>query len=368
MSDRDQAAVRRARRILIIKPSSLGDIVHALPVLAGVRAVNPHAHVAWLAGSAFVGLLDQHPLLDEVIPFDRHRFGRMLRERAAAGAFLRFVRDLRERRFDLVIDLQGLVRSGFLSWACGAGRRVGFAEAREFGWVFYNRRVRSPRHAVHAVDRNRHVARQLGLPVDPPRFPLGLSGADHQAAAAQLVDAGLAPETPLLAIVPGARWVTKRWPAAHWAALLNQLHADGLPTPVILGGPGDRDFVDDMVASAAVPVVDLVGATSLRELAALLARAALVVCHDSGPMHVAAALDRPLVALFGPTNPARTGPYAARARVVARDLDCMPCYRRQCPLDHHDCLRVLSVDVVARAVRESWTGEPTSPPAALPTT
>jgi len=352
-----------ARRILLIKPSSLGDVVHALPVLAALRKAYPAAHLAWLVSTSFAPLLAGHPLLDEVIPFDRRHYGRMLRSLHSAADFLGFCRGLRRRRFDLVIDLQGLFRSGFLAWVSGAPARVGPRAAREGGALFYSLRVdepppradsRSDTGDVHAVERNLHIARALGLDVSVPAFPLALRADELVSADAKLTQAAGQPLPRFIAALPGARWASKRWPATHWAALLDALHAAGLPPTVLLGGPDERGEADAIIAATRAPLVDLVGRTSLRELTAVLARAALVVCMDSGPMHIAAALTRPLVALFGPTNPGRTGPYSDTAHVVRLALPCSPCYARRCPLGHQDCLRTLDVQRVRAAVLEQW--------------
>ncbi len=342
------------RRILIIKPSSLGDIVHALPVLAGLRAAYPDAHIAWLVGLSFAPLLESHPLLDEVIPFDRRRYGRMLQSPRILVDFLRFVRQLRRRRFDLVLDLQGLARSGFLSLASGARRRVGFAHARELASVFYSHRVRCEQTDRHAVDKNLRLARALGLPVNPPVFPLGLRSAELAAARQLIGEAAGRPLDSFTAVIPGARWETKRWPAERLAELIDRMHAEELPPSVLLGAPADRAFADRVASACRVPLVDLAGRTSLRDLSAAITLADLIVCHDSGPMHIAAALGRPLVAIFGPTSPARTGPYSDAARVVSLPLPCAPCHRRECPLGHHDCLRKLDVAAVLGKVREIW--------------
>jgi lipopolysaccharide heptosyltransferase I len=347
-------------RVLIIKPSSLGDIVHALPVLAGLRAAHPRAHIAWLVAKPFVAFLDGHPMLDEVIPFDRKHYGRMWRSPRAALDFLGFCLAIRRRNFDLIIDLQGLFRSGFLAWVGGAQRRVGFADARELSWLFMTQRVRGPwssRRApgrrdpasdVHAVEKNLHVARALGLAVDPPQFPLGLRDAESEAARALLAAAGVS-GTRFIALAPGARWESKRWPVESWAALIDRLHAGGGPTCVLLGGPDERALADAIVTRCRTKPANLIGRTSLRELTALLALAERVICCDSGPMHMTAALARPMVALFGPTNAARTGPYGRKTQVLALPLDCSPCYARVCPLRHHACMRQLSVEQVASA-------------------
>jgi lipopolysaccharide heptosyltransferase I len=342
-----------ARRILIIKPSSLGDIVHALPVLAALRERYPSAHIAWLVGRGFAELLDGHPLLDEVIAFDRSRFGRMWRSPRIAAEFARFVLRLRRQRYELVVDLQGLFRSGFLAWTSGAVRRVGFAAARELAWCFYTQRVACPPDAVHAVERNCRLAAALGLDAMPPRFPLDVSPADTAAAHARLCSAAGRPVESFIAVIPGARWETKRWPAERFAALVEQLAADGAGPCVLLGAADERAAADAVERSSRTPIVNLAGQTSLRELCAVLALARCVVCNDSGPMHLAAALGRPVVAVFGPTDPQRTGPYSPAAHVIRHAIECAPCLERRCPLKHHDCMQQLPVDCVAAKVREA---------------
>lgn len=339
------------RRILIIKPSSLGDIVHALPLLDALRAHYPSSYIAWLVGSTFAPLLDGHPLLDEVIPFDRRRYGRMLRSPAAAWAFLQFLRDLRTRRFDFVVDLQGLFRSAFLAYASGARRRVGFANAREGAPFFYNQKVACPPELLHAVDRNVHVARQIGLEVDQPKFPLGLRENELAAVREKLNATTGGSIERFQAVVPGARWETKRWVPERLAAVIDAAAASECGPPVLLGGPGDADYAARILAACRTNPINLVGKTTLRELTALLALAERVVCHDSGPMHIAAALGKPTIAIFGPTDPQKTGPYSKNALVIRHDVPCAPCRHRTC--DHHSCMQKLDVEEVASALREN---------------
>jgi heptosyltransferase-1 len=340
------------RRILIIKPSSLGDIVHGLPVLAALRKACPQAHIAWLAGTSFAALLAVHPLIDEVISFDRQRYGRMLQSPQILADFVRFVAALRHQHFDLVIDLQGLVRSGFLAWASGAAERVGFADARELAPLFYTRRVRCPASAVHAVDRNMQIAAALGVRPGVPEFPL--YAPPHEVEAARELLAAVAGREPheFVAVLPGARWPSKLWPAAHFADLVERLATEGYPPCVLLGAPSDAGIARHILARCKAEAVNLVGRTSLPQLVALLDLSRFVICLDSGPMHIAAALNKPLVALFGPTDPRRTGPYSPHARVVSMPLPCAPCYRVTCPLGHHACLETLAAERVLLQVRE----------------
>jgi len=340
------------QRILLIKPSSLGDIVHALPVLTALRARYPQAHIAWVVGTSFQSLLRGHPLIDEIIPFDRARFGTMLYNPAALLEFWRFVAAIRRRRFDCVIDLQGLLRSGLMSFFSGARRRIGFADAREWATLFYTDRVRIRDKAIHAVEKNVSLARRIGLTIDTPEFPLAITDAERAAARRMLEEVSPRIERRFTAVMPGARWHSKTWPAERFAELIDRLHADGGALCVLLGAPAEAAIAAEIRAKCAAPLVDLVGKTSLRELAALIETAERVICLDSGPMHIAAALGRPTLALFGPTDERRTGPYSREARVLSEQIHCRPCLRRICPLGHHGCMRRMEPARVAEAAGE----------------
>jgi len=343
---------RDFHRILIIKPSSFGDVIHALPVLNGLRQRYPRSHVAWLVSTACAGLLEGHPQLDEVIPFDRKRFGRLGRSLAVTVEFARFVRGLHERRFDLVLDLQGLFRSGFLSLASGARVLMGFAKAREFGWLFYSHPIRVPGGDLHAVDRYYLFARPLGFAGVPIRFELPIDPGARAAVKRMLVEGGIGPGGRYALLGAGTRWETKRWPTESFAELARTIR-QRFDLSVVLAGASDEVEVAGRVAAQAGPgAINLAGRTSVPQMAALVAGAAVVVMNDTGPMHLAVALDRPLIALFGPTNPLRTGPYRQADSVCRLDLPCSPCYLKRladCPYAHR-CLRELSPAAVADRV------------------
>jgi lipopolysaccharide heptosyltransferase I len=328
------------RRVLIIKPSAIGDVVHTLPVLNLVRRRWPDAHIAWLVTPACAGLLDGHPQLNEVIRFERRRFGAGWRSPAAAMGLFRFARDLRARKFDLVIDLQGLFRSGWLAWQTKAPVRVGFANAREMAPLFYTHRVPIESVEQHAIDRYLAVTDALGCGREPVEFRFATTDAERQTVAALLKD-----ESPYAVLLPGTNWETKRWPVEHFAALVQPLRERfGLRT-VVAGAAGDGPL-----AAQVSDALDLTGATSLGETVALLERASVVVANDSGPMHVAAALGRPLVTPYGPTSPVRTGPYRRLDTVIRLDIACSPCFSRRC--SHRSCLRWLEPAHVVRAIEQ----------------
>lgn len=355
-----ELAGRDFRHILLIKPSSPGDIIHALPVLHGLRRRYPAAHLAWLVASPFAELIAVDPALDEVVPFDRKRFGFLGRSIRVTGEFLTFLRELRGKRFDLVIDLQGLFRSGFLAMASGARTRIGFAASRELAWMFYTDRIPSSPPDTHAAERNWRVAGMLGFSDGPMDFTVHLTAEDRAAAEALRAEAQGRAGERYAVLVPGTRWETKVWAPRRFgelAALIRERH--GLSS-LLVGGAGDGPAAREVVAASGGAAVDLCGRTTLRQAAALIERAAVVVTADSTPMHLAVVMNRPLVALFGPTNPRRTGPYGRLNDVLRVDLPCSPCYYRrlrQCPHDHA-CMAGLEAEAVSLRIAAALSTRP----------
>jgi lipopolysaccharide heptosyltransferase I len=331
------------QRILIIKPSAIGDVVHTLPVLALLRRRWPGAKISWLVTPACAGLLEGHPMIDEIILFERKRLGGMWKNPRLALELRGFTRGLRERKFDLVLDLQGLFRSGWLGRKTRAPVRVGFRNAREFAWLFYTQRVPIETMEQHAIDRYLKLARFIGCDAGPVEFPFATSDADRAHVGGLLGDS-----SPYAVILPGTNWPTKRWPVEKFAGLVGPLR-DRFGLRTVLAGGADAAEMAPAIPGA----ISVAGKTTLKQLTALLERAAVVVANDSGPMHIASALGRPLVTAFGPTNPVRTGPFGRMDSVVRLDIVCSPCYSRRC--SHQSCLRQLDVEAVLELAREQMS-------------
>ncbi len=330
------------RRILLIKPSSLGDIVHAMPTLAALRERFPQAEVTWLVKRQWAALVDVIQGVDHVCAV----------EPGLAG-WLGRVPDLRAARFDLVVDLQGLFRSGAMAWLTGCGRRVGFANAREGSPYCYTRPVAVPGGAMHAVDRYLLVAEALGAARPAaPRFDFTDRPIDREALESLLAAAGLAGSSRWIAMNVSARWETKRWPPQQFAEAADRLaEAEGVPV-VLIGGPAERPETQAVIALMRTKAVDLTGQTPVGLLPGLLRRAAVLVTNDSGPMHIAAAVGTPVVALFGPTDPVKTGPYGSGHVVLSNPVDCRPCFRRDCSRAVTlECLTGVTAEQVVRAVQ-----------------
>lgn len=326
-----------ARRIALIKPSALGDIVHSLPVLTALRVRFPSAQITWVVNSAYEPLIRNHPDLTDTLAFDRSVFAKGLRH--AARYAMDFAGTLRRRRFDLVIDLQGLLRTGLMCLATGARRRMGFANAREGSRHMYTRRIRVPdANRIHAVDRYWRVIEALGAGDVPKRFHVPLDPAEVQAARADL--AGL--PRPWLAVAVGAKWVTKRWPPAHFAELLDRAHAHFGGSCFFVGTGEDTALSQEVARFLRVENRDYTGKTTLPRLAALLSLANVMVGNDTGPLHLAAALGRPCVAPYTCTRVALHGPYTSMAGGVETTVPCAGSYRKKC--DNMICMPELTAD------------------------
>jgi lipopolysaccharide heptosyltransferase I len=335
------------KRLLLIKPSSLGDVVHAVPTAWALKQRWPTLHLSWLVNRGLDSLIKPLSCIDQVIPFDRNRFRGLGGALSGRGELRSFSRTLREGKFDAVLDLQGLFRSGLFSWLTRAPLRVGDRNAREGAWLFYNRRVSTPGQPVHA--RERYAALAAVFEADqPPREDLDLRETELATADSQLREAGFS-NGPLVTVCPGARWETKVYPAAHFAAVLDELAAQaGVEQPVLVGGADLEQAGREIVQSCkrARPI-SLAGKTGLRELAAVLSRAALMLTCDSGPMHIAAAQGTPTLAVFGATDPRRTGPFGQLENVVKGECELMPCLKRRCPGMGLRCMRELAPVAVA---------------------
>jgi heptosyltransferase-1 len=317
-------ALADGARIALVKLSSLGDVVHALPLAASLRAACPGARLTWIVERREAAILRDHPALDDVIIADT-RGWRRARSAGALAATLREIRALRRRlaaaRFDVAVDAQGLIKSGLLMAATRARVRVGFAGpvVREpLSALFTNARVEPPPAAVHVVDQ--YLALLGALDISEPRYEFRLPAAPAAETRADewLAAVGIKPRHRLVVLNPGAGRADKRWPVDHFATLARRLVDDGGAHVVIPWGPGEEDLARGIASAGARsgPGVVLAPPTDLDTLLALLRRASVVVAADTGPLHLAAALGTPCVGLYGPTSAARNGPYGPGHRTL----------------------------------------------------
>jgi lipopolysaccharide heptosyltransferase II len=272
-------------------------------------------------------------------------------------SWLKQVSGLRADQFDLAVDLQGLFRSGVLAWLSGASVRIGFANGREGSPWFYTERVSVPTTEMHAVDRYLLVAAAMGAGMrGTPQFRFKQLDADVAMVRDVFRQRGVAIEEPWVVMSVSARWPTKRWPLSSFAGVLDQLHKEGIGPVVLIGSSEERDDVNQLKTMTKSPFIDLTGAVPLGCLPALLSKAAAMITNDSGPMHIAAALGVPVVAMFGPTSAVRTGPYGTSHRVLTGQVPCSPCFSRVCRHSPQmECLHLIKPNDVIEAVRPMVT-------------
>ncbi len=332
------------RRALIIKPSSLGDVVTAMPVLRGLKRTFPDVHVSWMLSHACAPLIAHDSDLDEVVPFDRKGLGRWWRSPSAAARLYGLLRSLRKGRYDWVIDLQGLLRSGIFTLATRSPLRAGFAGAREGAWLFYSKQLRI--HEQHTVLRNIALAGEMGIEATGADMTLEISEQGRLFAEGFRHDTGLAGRD-MLVCVPPTRWQSKQYPPRHWRTVIGELCRD-VPV-VLLGSPSDTLLCAEIADGLGPGVYDLTGRTTVPQMVGVIAAAAGVICCDSAAKFIAPAVGTDVVTLIGPTRVECTGPYPI-GRAVVSQVACRGCLRKRChpPI----CMELIDpAEVVAAARR-----------------
>jgi heptosyltransferase-1 len=333
-----KSLIKDPRKILIIKPSSLGDVVHSLPFLNAIRTCFPKAEIHWVIAKGLEGLLEGHPMVNKLWIINKDAWKKIKNVKGTISEFNVLFKELKKEKFDLVVDLQGLLRSGVLTAATGAPVKVGFKEAREGSKIFYTHKVEGGRD-IYAVDRYLKIADFLGCDITDIRFPFPLHFKSS------IITNYSLPEDYAV-IVPGARWKTKVWPSKKFGKLSSKLPI----MTVIVGSKTDIDIANEIAALSKGKAISLAGKTDLKELIEVIRNARFMVSNDSGPMHIAAALGIPVFAIFGPTDPLRTGPYGKGHTVIREDIPCAPCFKRTC--NDVRCMNSLSVEKVYEIIKQ----------------
>lgn len=332
--------------ILIVRLGAMGDIVHAIPFAAALRAAMPEARIDWLVDEKHRALLDLVPVVNHRIAIST----RALSGSVARRPFLATVGALRAARYDVVFDLQGLVKSAVLARLAGGHETVGFAAAHlreRAARVFYSK-THDTGGAVHVVRKNLAMLGAIGLADAEIRFPLTVPASPVAAAIRERLGRG--PRRQFVMINPGAAWPNKQWPPRCFGAVAAGLHAShGLRT-LVVWGPGEQPLAQAAVAAAA-GAAEIAPPTDLHDLVALAKDASLLISGDTGPMHLATAVGTPIVALFGPTRAERNGPIAARDLVVSRTSECQCLYERRCRRSRPCIVDIAVHDVLGAADR-----------------
>jgi heptosyltransferase-1 len=340
--------------ILIVKTSAIGDVTHTLPALHTLRRHYPDARITWLVEEAAAGIVEGHPHIDRLLVSRRKSWLRNLgRKRIQTlREILAFLGELRDTRYDLLLDFQGLLKSSMFIALCRADRKVGFGrgmEHAEMSYLFLNERIPPVSMETHAVDRELALLRAIGIDTGDAGYSLSLSADEYRQIDAMLQEQGVDPQRPLIAINPMTTWPTKHWHAKGFTEVADRLCDRGYQV-VFTGGPDDAAAITEMQKEMRQRSVSVAGRTTLKTLAALFSQATAVVSTDTGPMHIAAGVGTRVVALFGPTAPWRTGPYGNIHQVLRLEMPCSPCFKRLCPLGTSACMRQITADAVLKAV------------------
>jgi heptosyltransferase I len=321
---------RLPKKILIVKPSSLGDVVHSLPFLNAIKSCFPKAEIHWVIAKGLEGLFEGHPMINRLVIINKDSWNKVSKGSETIMEIARLFKELKNERYDMVVDLQGLLRSGIITMSTQAPLKIGFAEAREGSSFFYHYRIRTGKD-IHAVDRYMKIAEALGCDTGSIFFPF------FPPKVREHIREIFSSSGQYAVIVPGARWDTKIWPAERFGKLASMLPMKS----VVIGGVADIQIADTVVAYSQGKAITLAGMTTLGELIAIMRDARMVISNDSGPMHIAAAFNVPVVALFGPTSPSRTGPYGKGHCIIRSAIPCSPCYKKRC--DDLKCMEEITV-------------------------
>jgi heptosyltransferase-2 len=339
--------VKSSTRILIVQTAFLGDVVLTLPLVKAVRQWAPQARVEVLTTPANASVLEGQPGVDAVLTYDKR--GRQ----SGLRGLVQMSRTIRAHAYDMVISPHRSLRSAWLVAVSGSEQRLGFRQ----WWTrwAYTATVPRPAHG-HEVVRNHELVKLLDADMPAPGpFTLQVEAEKRREAAEVWARAGVRAIDVLVGLVPGSQWGTKRWPAEHFAALIDLISMWPDTHCALFGSPQERGIADAVAAASRAPVIDLVGTTSLRDLPAYMGRCDVVVSNDTGPMHIAAALGKPIVTLYGPTTPALGfTPYGVPwEEASVASLSCRPCHAHgpaRCPLSHWQCMRALAPERVAAGV------------------
>jgi heptosyltransferase-1 len=342
------------RSICILRLSSIGDVIHTLPVAGLIRKKYPHARITWVAEKSMAPLLKNHPAIDQLLLVDSRSWRRRLFTPAVWKEIASFLRYLRAQQFDIALDFQGLFKSAVLARITGAARRIGMSrEDRKESWssIFLNELNTQTQQRCHIIEKNLAMLESLGISTgnEPLNFHIY-----PEEEAVQYVDNELQKLEldQFILINPGGGWVTKQWAVDKFAQLIDLIYNDLHIPALILWGPGEKQLADKIARKCISPAV-ISFSTNLAELIALTHRARLMVSGDTGPLHLASALGVPVVGIYGPTDPQRNGPWNPQDASCTIHYECSPCYQRTCPIGVQ-CLKKLDVGPVLDAVKKTF--------------
>lgn len=334
-------------KILIIKPSSLGDVIHAIPLVHDIKDMDSSSEIHWLVNSSFADVVKAVNGVDKVILFDRHLWRNKKGFFKGFSNLFNLIKLLQSEKYDAALDLQGLFRSAFFTFISKAKRKIGFKETREPCSFLYSEKVNTFYSNIHAVDKNRRLVQKLFPSFDfkPANFNINIPLTVKSSVEKLLKTLNISGKFCILS--PDARWKSKKWPFEHYLTL-SELIADRYKIQVLITGcMEEKEKWEKLITPLFPKVISAAGQTSLLELAELFSRCEFSVTNDSGPMHLSVAMNKKVYALLGPTSPDKTGPYR-NAKIIKSELNCCPCFKKECPKNSNDspCMAIIKPEHV----------------------
>ena len=348
--------MKKNQNILVIKLSAIGDVVHSLPFLEVLKDKFPSSVVDWVVEEDAAGIVQGHPYIDQLIVFPRkswiERFIKKGEYSSVGKEVVNFLKELKKKKYDIVVDLQGLFKSGILTFIARGKRKISLNGGREASSIFINERVVIPTPNIHALEKYICIARYLGATDLDWNGQIPIDNTDKRYVDYLLQEIGN--NKNMVAVNPMAKWKTKLWELDRFACLADRIKEELGAEVIFTGSESDHKAIETILSRMNTKALNLAGKSTLKELAYLYQKCAIVISTDTGPMHIAAAMTSPVViALFGPTSPFKTGPYGAKHRVIRSGLECSPCFKKKC--DDMSCMKKITVDMVFKAVKEVLT-------------
>ncbi len=343
------------KKFLLIRVSSLGDVVHALPALSMLRANHPSAHIAWLVEEPYRDLLFDNPDLDEIIVI-RTRYWRKNWTLKTFGEIRDTIALLRERQFDVALDLQGLIKTGLIAFLSGARLRMGLhrKNCREpLNALFTNKKASFISKGSHVVDISLNLIRLSGGTKPTPQpHPLEVPEEIREKVAMFFKENPELKTRSIAVVNPGAGFPTKLWKLDRFAKLADRIARELGLNILLAWGPGEKPMAEK-IADSMTEKSWIAPKTSIQESIALFGHTALMISCDSGPLHLCAGMGMPTVSIFGPTDPVRNGPYGSNHQVIYKEQPCSFCWKKTCAIETHDCMEQVEVEDVFQAVKTS---------------
>ncbi|CCK79412.1 lipopolysaccharide heptosyltransferase II [Desulfobacula toluolica] len=336
-------------KILIIKLSAIGDVIHTLPALNSLRNFYPHAHITWIVEEAALPLIRGHNSIDRIILSKRKKWIKKLLNPLARKKTLKeiynFIKDIRDTRYDIIIDFHQLLKSGILVLLAKGVRKIGFDKGMphmEESQIFLNEKIPPVSVEIHALKRNLMLLEAIGIPTKNIEYQISTDQNDEDNVMKLIHENKI--KDGFVVLNPVAKWDSKLWQNHKWAQLADILIKNYNTCVIFSGSVDDYFLIEEIRGMMQEKAVNFAGKTSLKSLAILYSKAKIIITTDTGPMHLAAAIKTPVIALFGPTAPWRTGPFGLTHKIIRKSMSCSPCFKRICPYGHHNCMKSINVD------------------------